>query len=138
MKRAQVFETIAVADKELICSLAGEVSKDSNIRVLREQIGMIMARARDSVEGIPFNLGEVLVTEAEVSVNGTLGYSMILGMDQDHARAGAILDAAEEAGHILRERIINALSEERQKAEARGCRLWSALKATKVDFEVMS
>jgi alpha-D-ribose 1-methylphosphonate 5-triphosphate synthase subunit PhnG len=138
MKRAEVFEIIATADKSVICRLAREVLEDSDIVVLREQTGMLMARAMDFVEGIAFNLGEVLVTEVEVRLNDTLGYSMVLGMDPGKALAGAVLDAAIVSDHHLRDKIIDVLKEERTKAEARRSKLWNAVKTTRVDFEVMS
>ena len=138
MKREEVFEIIATADKSVICSLAREVLEDTDIVVLRERTGMLMARARDSVEGIAFNLGEVLVTEVEVRLNDTPGYSMVLGMDPGKALAGAVLDAAMEGDHHLKEKIIDALKEERIRAEVRRSKLWSDVKTTRVDFEVMS
>ncbi len=138
MKRAEIFEVIAVSDKRVICKLARKVLEDTEIEILREQTGMIMARARDSVEGIVFNLGEVLVTETEVRLNGSSGYCMVLGMDPGKALAGAILDAAVQSHHPLRDEIVQALNDERSKAEARRARLWEAVKTSRVNFEVMS
>jgi len=138
VKRAEIFEIIAISDKTVICKLAREVLEDTELEILREQTGMIMARARDSVEGIIFNLGEVLVTETEVKLNGRTGYCMVLGMDPGKALAGAILDAAVQSDHHLRDKIVEVLSRERNKAEEKRSRLWEAIRCSRVDFEVMS
>ncbi len=137
MNREERFEIIAVSEKAGICELAEEVLKDTEVRILKEQTGMIMARARDSVAGTVFNLGEVLVTEAEVEIEGEKGYAMVLGMEPEKARAGAILDAAVETNHPLKNKILETLEEERQKTEGRKRKLWALVKTTKVEFEVM-
>lgn len=137
MKREEIFELIAISEDEALIRLSSKVENSSEVRVLREVVGMVMAQARDSVEGVKFNLGEVLVSEAEVRIDEAVGYSMVLGMKPAKARAGAILDAAIEADHPLRDEIIAHLEEERERLEERRRSLWAAVKRTRVDFEVM-
>ncbi|HJH27968.1 MAG TPA: phosphonate C-P lyase system protein PhnG [Methanophagales archaeon] len=137
MNREKRFEIIAVSEKASICELAEEILQDTEVKILKEHTGMIMARASDSVAGAVFNLGEVLVTEAEVEIGGEKGYAMVLGMEPEKARAGAILDAAVETNHPLKNKILETLEEERKKAEERKRKLWGMVKPTKVEFEVM-
>ena len=61
-----------------------------------------MARAMDGARSEVFNLGEVLVTEARVSIAGHEGWGMVLGRAPDHAIAVAVVDAGLEAGHAER------------------------------------
>ena len=137
MNREERFELITISEGAKICTLAEEIMKNTEVRVVKEQIGMIMARTKESVEGIVFNLGEVLVTEAEVEIKNKMGYAMVLGMEPEKARAGAILDAAVEANHPLKNKILETLEEERKKAEERKRKLWGMVKPTRVAFEVM-
>jgi len=137
MNREERFEIIAVSEKASILELAEEILKDTEVKILKEQTGMIMARASDSVVGAVFNLGEVLVTEAEVEIGGEKGYAMVLGMEPEKACAGAILDAAVETNHPLKNKISETLEEERKKTKERKRKLWGVVKPTKVEFEVM-
>ena len=137
MNREEAFEIIALSDREKICSLAEEIVQGYSVEVLRAQTGMIMARAKDSVSSSNFNLGEVLVSEALLRLDDSVGYCMILGSDLEKARAGAVLDAALQSDHPMKERILNLLESERERRMEEKRRLWCAVKATMVEFEVM-
>jgi phosphonate C-P lyase system protein PhnG len=137
VNREEIFEIISVSDRVTICNLAEEVTRDVRVEILREQTGMVMARARDSVESAAFNLGEVLVSESEVTALGVKGYSMILGMDLEKAHAGAVLDAVVQADHPMKCKILDALEKEKTMAKERSCHLWNMVKTTRVEFEVM-
>jgi alpha-D-ribose 1-methylphosphonate 5-triphosphate synthase subunit PhnG len=50
-------------------------------------VGMVMARAIDGAQSETFNLGEVLVSEARVSIAGCEGWGMVMGSDASHALA---------------------------------------------------
>jgi alpha-D-ribose 1-methylphosphonate 5-triphosphate synthase subunit PhnG len=98
---------------------------------------MLMLQARESVQGIRFNAGEVLVTEAMVAIGPCQGYAMIQGMDRELALAGAILDAAVEANHHEMPRIIALLQqiEDRSRADRRAA--WARVAPTRVVFDEM-
>lgn len=59
--------------------------------------GLVMMTATDSFEA-DFHLGEVLVTEAEVSMGGSEGYGMVAGEEPRRALARAAADALLRAG----------------------------------------
>ena len=138
MKRKERFELIAIARKEKLNLIAEEVRKSLKVKVIKQNTALIMMRARDSVEKEVFNLGEVLVSEVWVEVNGVLGYSLVLGDDIEKALAGAILDAVCELRHPLSEKIVNMLKEEKEYYEKERAKEWMRIKSTKVEFEVMA
>ncbi len=138
MKRKERFELIAIARKEKLNLIAEEVRKSLKVKVIKQNTALIMMRARDSVEKEVFNLGEVLVSEAWVEVNGVLGYSLVLGDDTEKALAGAILDAVCELRHPLSKKIVNMLKEEKEYYEKGRAKEWMRIKSTKVEFEVMA
>ena len=138
MKRKERFELIAIARKEKLNLIAEEVRKSLKVKVIKQNTALIMMRARDSVEKEVFNLGEVLVSEAWVEVNGVLGYSLVLGDDTEKALAGAILDAVCELRHPLSKKIVNMLKEEKEYYEKERAKEWMRIKSTKVEFEVMA
>ncbi|KAF5414757.1 MAG: hypothetical protein C5S48_07730 [Candidatus Methanogaster sp.] len=138
MNRDKRFELIAHANSERICEIAERILADTEVEVIKKPVGgMIMMRFRDTAEKCIFNLGEVLVTEAEVRIGEELGYAMVMGRDPEAALAGAILDAAVEAEHTLAPEIVDLLGSEevRRKEELQKTR--AEVVTTKVDFEVM-
>ncbi len=54
--------------------------------------GLIMMTVRDSFD-TAFHPGEVLVTEARISIEGAPGYAMVVGEDPRRAVLSAIVDA---------------------------------------------
>jgi alpha-D-ribose 1-methylphosphonate 5-triphosphate synthase subunit PhnG len=110
----------------------------NGVKVIKQNTALVMMRAVDSVEREVFNLGEVLVSEAEVEVRGVLGYSQILGDDTEKALAGAILDAVCEIEHPLREEIIKVLNQEKIYYKKERAKEYAKIKSTKVEFEAMA
>lgn len=70
------------------------------VEVLKSRTGLVMLPIRDSVEGVNFYLGEVLVGEAHIRLgDGTEGYGAVAGHDLEHAMAMAVVDGAALAGY---------------------------------------
>lgn len=139
MNRDKRFELIARANSERICGIAERILDDTEVEVIKKPVcGMIMMRFRDNAEKCVFNLGEVLVTEAEVRVGDETGYAMIIGRDPEAALAGAILDAAVESENPLTPEIIDLLRNEEVRCKEELQKTWAEVATTKVDFEVMA
>lgn len=138
MDRERRFEAIAGASATLLTPLADAVLADTEVRVVRgPTIGMVMMQARDSVEGIRFNVGEILVTEALVAIGLHQGYAMVQGMEREWALAGAICDAAIEAQHPLMPHILETLGAAENAARARQRAEWAKVAGTRVAFDEM-
>ena len=96
-----------------------------------------MFQVEESVEKIDFNVGEVLVTSAEVRVEDTIGYSMIMETDEQKALDCAFLMGIYEAG-LPQRKEIESLADKiesnitRQLQEER-----EVVNSTRVNFEVM-
>jgi alpha-D-ribose 1-methylphosphonate 5-triphosphate synthase subunit PhnG len=99
-------------------------------------VGMVMARAADGARGELFNLGEVLVTEARVSVDGHEGWGMVLGRAPDHALSVAVVDASLEAGHPRRVEIEQQLLTLAEEAARVSAEEWQRVAPTRVQFDV--
>lgn len=107
------------------------------------QTGMVMVRGRMGGTGNAFNLGEMTLTRASVSLDdgtpggGPLGHGWVSGRDHRHAELIALIDACAQ-NEPLRERIDNELiaplHDERQAREQRASR---DAAATRVDFFTM-
>jgi alpha-D-ribose 1-methylphosphonate 5-triphosphate synthase subunit PhnG len=57
-----------------------------------------MLKMRETARNGLFYMGELFITEAKVSIEGSIGLGMIAGDDREAARELAIVDAAYNAG----------------------------------------
>ena len=97
---------------------------------------LVMARVRETVDGEVFNLGEVLVTNCEVTLDGEPGWAMVVDHDPERALSAAIVDAASrrEGGGWLQAELQELLAEARETRRAR----WAGVQPTRVSFEEMA
>ena len=137
--RTDRFELIAACDADTLVELADEVlDGETPVRILQEpKPQLLMQQVREPVERRPFNLGEILVTAAEVTVAGERGFSMVAGKAESKAVSGAILDAAVAAGHEVSNRICETLVDADRDRDAVRRRQWNESRATTVQFETM-
>lgn len=138
MDRTQRCELLAAIPEPYAMRLAEGVTDGSlgDVQIITPPtVGMVMARARDGAKGEVFNLGEVLVTEARVSIAGHEGWGMVMGGSLDRALAVAIVDAALEAGHSNQAAVENQLLDFAAQAQAEALSEWVRVAPTKVDFD---
>ncbi|HHS93901.1 MAG TPA: phosphonate C-P lyase system protein PhnG, partial [Rhodobacterales bacterium] len=64
------------------------------IEVIESRPGLVMLPMRDTAEGTPFHLGEVLVSEAHIRARDVDGYGVRRGRDLEAAMAMALVDLA--------------------------------------------
>lgn len=142
MDRNRRFETLVGARGDLtsILALAEDVLAASGAAltvVTPPRAGMLMLRLREPVEGTVFNAGEVLVTEAQVALDRHQGYALRLGREPELTLAGAVLDAAVEAGHPLAPRILDQLAALDAAERERQAAAWREVAPTRVAFDEM-
>ena len=78
--------------------LADSVREKYEIKVIEEpNQGLVMIKMRETAQKELFYLGEVLVTEAKVYVNGALGMGIVKGENEELAMNLAIIDGAYKA-----------------------------------------
>jgi alpha-D-ribose 1-methylphosphonate 5-triphosphate synthase subunit PhnG len=138
--RTERFELIAGTPRNPLVEHAEAVlDGDSTVRVLQAPSPqLLMHRVTEPVERRPFNLGEVLVTTAEVELDGAeRGYAMIPGRARAKAVAGAVVDAAVAADHARRDDIAADLRAAEADREERRRRQWAESRATTVEFDTM-
>ena len=138
MLKEKIFEIIMQGDASDISPLAERLRQSIHHRVFKPpQQELVMFQVEESVEKIDFNVGEVLVTSAEVRVEDAIGYSMIMETDEQKALDCALLMGIYEAGlpqmkeieslvEIMYQKMIEQLREEKE-----------IVSSTRVNFEVM-
>lgn len=133
------FEMIAACDDTTLVGHAEAVLNGDTLVEIRQEPTpqLVMQRVREPVEASPFNLGEVLVTAAEVAVDGARGFAMVPGKAEAKAVSGAIVDAAVEADHPRSAEIADDLRAAVEAREERRAHEWTESRATTVEFDTM-
>lgn len=119
---------------ELIGLLAAE-----EITITRPpRSGLIMMTVRDSFD-TEFHLGEVLVTEAAVTVDGSEGFGMVAGEEPRKALARAAADALLRAGRPepLCQAVGACLAKAQQRQADRLAGEAALTASTRVSFDLM-
>jgi alpha-D-ribose 1-methylphosphonate 5-triphosphate synthase subunit PhnG len=137
--RSDRFELIAACEAETLGRFANDVLADDPPLFVRQEPRpqLIMQQVQEPVERRPFNLGEVLVTPAEVDLDGARGFAMVPGKSERSALSGAIVDAAVAGGHRATADIVEALEDVDARRREQRRRTWAESKHTTVDFQSM-
>jgi alpha-D-ribose 1-methylphosphonate 5-triphosphate synthase subunit PhnG len=138
MLKEDIFEIIMQGDPDDISQLADRMRQIIQYQVIKPpRLELVMFQAEESVEKIDFNVGEVLVTSAEVRVNDTIGYSMIMETDEQKALDCALLMGIYEAG-LPEMKEIEHLAERMHNDMVRQLQVEREMvSSTRVDFEIM-
>lgn len=117
---------------------AQAIADSHEVRVLKQpETCIVMLQATDSVGFTPFYLGEVLITEAVVEINGTAGYGFVLEDDPQRALCMAVLEAALAAGVSETETVRRLVAEEAGRIAERQRMENGLVAATRVEFAIM-
>ncbi len=137
--RSDRFELIASCEGATLAQFANDVLEDDPPLSVRQEPRpqLLMQQVCDPVERRPFNLGEVLVTPAEVELEGTRGFAMVPGKGERAALSGAIVDAAVAAGHEETPAIVATLEDVAARQREQRRQDWAQSKHTAVEFETM-
>jgi alpha-D-ribose 1-methylphosphonate 5-triphosphate synthase subunit PhnG len=137
--RSDRFELIAACEEATLADFANDVLEDDPALSVRQepQPQLLMQQVREPVRHRPFNLGEVVVTPAEVELDGARGFAMLPGKAERGALSGAIVDAAVAGGHEERSAIVDGLAEVADRRRERRRTEWAESKHTAVEFDTM-
>jgi len=101
--------------------------------------GLLMMKVTDSL-ATDFYVGEILVTEAEVTLNGQRGYGMIIGEEPRKALARAATDALLRGGQpeVLCRQVCECLEHAQQRQREKNATEAALIASTKVSFDLMA
>jgi alpha-D-ribose 1-methylphosphonate 5-triphosphate synthase subunit PhnG len=137
--RADRFELLAACEDDALARMAnGVLESDPQLAVVQEpKPQLLMQQVREPVERRLFNLGEVVVTPAEVELGGARGFSMVPGKAERAALSGAIVDAAVAGDHPKRSELTAELERVADRHQTERREEWNESKHTAVEFETM-
>lgn len=103
----------------------------------KPSIGLTMVRANDSVEHQEFYLGEVLVTETEVSVNNKVGSGICIGDEPIRSYCQAVIDAVLQLNDENYNEVTSFLNQEAELISNKEKEENYEIQKTKVNFKLM-
>ncbi len=113
MEKRRLSRILARAGKEQVRQLADEIkSAYSPVIVKAPEKSLTMIRMREPVQESLFYLGEVIVSEAIVDLEGAKGIAVLMGDDFDKVLDMAVIDAACNKGVFQRYDVLEQLEKE--------------------------
>ena len=129
---------MVLGDPSLRRDLAGEVRAAAAVEeISAPRLGLVLATVRESSRRSLFHLGEVLVSEAKVRVDGVPGLGLIRGRDLDAAADLAVVDAAWNAALPCTAGWTARLEAAEAALEAALDREQASFSSTRVEFETL-
>lgn len=103
MEKRRISKILARAGAKQVKALADEIKKNhSPVIVKAPEKSLTMIRMREPVKESLFYLGEVIVSEAIVDLDGAKGVAVLMGDDFDKVLDMAVIDAACNKGVFQR------------------------------------
>jgi alpha-D-ribose 1-methylphosphonate 5-triphosphate synthase subunit PhnG len=138
MKRSQITRALIEGDGTLLDRLCEQIEQSYTITVIKPpEKSLVMTKANDSVSQQPFYLGEVLVTECTISIDGIYGFGVLMGEEAERAYQLAVVDGAFQAKLPETEGWYAELLLKEQSITAAHRLEYSQAMKTKVNFDTM-
>jgi len=139
MNRRRRTEILIRGSKELAEKLAKKIEEKYDIRTIDEpNNGLVMIKMRETAKKQLFYLGEVLVTEAKININGHLGMGIVVGDNEELAVNLEIIDGAYKANLKEIDAWEELLLNEEKLIKEKEDKLSQKILETKVDFTTMN
>ncbi|MEA4924091.1 MAG: phosphonate C-P lyase system protein PhnG [Syntrophomonadaceae bacterium] len=139
MNRKQRTEILIRGSADLAGQLAQEILDLYEVSIVEESHhGMVMVKMRESAQRSLFYLGEVLITECKVMINGALGIGMVKGDEPSLARNLAVIDAAYNGNLPETKPWQDILLAEDSHINQENAQFADSILKTKVNFETMN
>lgn len=117
MEKRRLSKILARAGREQVAELSDEIKQSCTpIIVKAPEKSLVMVRMREPVKESLFYLGEVIVCEAIVDLDGTKGMAVLMGDDFEKVLDMAVIDAACNKGIFKRYDMLEDL-EQQQKLQ---------------------
>ena len=135
MEKKRLFRILSRAERSDVIRLGQELQQQYPVTIVKKpEKSLTMIRMREPVKKSLFYLGEAIITEAVVTLEGTVGTAVTMGDDFEKTLYMAVIDAAENRGVFAR----NDLLLEWEQAQQRRIAQENAMfQKTKVDFHSM-
>jgi len=140
MSREEICSLLSVCDSSSLISVMNSLLQEGHIDtvdLVRPAVtGTVQLQVREPICEERFIVGDALVSLAEVSIDGTLGWAMRLDADEKATVAAAIADAyIARVGLEKEERLAELLQRTKFDLDAADAQEWSQISNTVIEFE---
>lgn len=106
MEKQRMFRIMANAGGKKMTELSRQITSEHEIMIVKEPSKTLtMVKMREPVKSSLFYIGEVMVSEAIVEMNGTKGMAVTMGDDFEKVLAMAVIDCGYNNGLPVMEQI---------------------------------
>lgn len=135
MDKKRMFKILSKADRDCVMELSNKIMTKHQVVIIKSpEKALAMIKMREPVKESLFYIGEVIVTEATVSVDGKNGMAVAMGDDFEKTLAMAVIDAACNADVFFDYDILLQLEKKQIDREEKKNAIF---KKTMVDFHAM-
>lgn len=139
MDRRRRTEILIKGSMEIAKKMSLEISEKYKVKVIEEpNSGLVMIKMREDAKKSLFYLGEVLITEAKVEVNGKLGIGIVRGDKGELSYCLSVIDAAYNADLEETEGWDEILLKEEKRIDEEMKKYEAQILKTKVNFDTMN
>ncbi len=135
LEKKRLFRILARADRNAVIQMGKELQEQYPVTIVKSpEKALTMIKMREPVKQSLFYLGETIITEAVVSLDGAVGNAVTMGDDFEKTLYMAVIDAAENRGVFKQEaRLLEWEADQNTRIEKENAMLMK----TKVDFHSM-
>ena len=120
MNKREISKILARADAACVRAMADAIKAEHEAVVVKApEKSLTMIQLRDPVKETLFYLGEVIVSEAVVELEGAKGTAVVMGDDFNRVLDMAVIDAACNRGVFRQFAELERLAKEQELAAAR-------------------
>ena len=99
MEKKRLTKILAKADRAVVAAMSAEIQKNYSPIIAKEPgKTLTMIKMREPVKNSLFYIGEVIVCEAVVEIDGVKGIAVLMGDDAEKTLDMAIIDAGVNLG----------------------------------------
>lgn len=110
MKKRRLSYILAHSDIKKLELEVEKIEKIFNVTLLKApELGLAMVKVRDGVYKESFYIGELLITECSVHLDGTLGMGIVQGDDERRAYCMGVIDAAFNSDKVCKKELIKQI-----------------------------
>lgn len=138
MERRRRTEVLIKGREKILEHIVSHIRSVHEIKVVsKPTLGLSMIKMRERGKGELFYIGEALITEAKVYVDGALGLGIITGENEEKALDLAIVDGAYNLGSTECELFSEILLREEKRILELEEKEKNGILKTKVNFDTM-
>lgn len=135
MEKRRLFRILAKAEEKVVEQYANEIKNGHEVVIIKKpEKALAMIKMREPVKESLFYLGEVMITEAVVELEGKKGIAVMMGDAYERVLDMAVIDAAINADVFTHMEELLVLEKEQREQEEKENAMFMK---TKVDFHSM-